>query len=82
MRMLVRGAAYQLSQRCRKLIEELFGEGKDWHSRRRGGHRIQQKALLIGWVLNLKRLAKTARSQCSRSERHPGDNTSSAGRPP
>jgi hypothetical protein len=26
--MRVRGAGYQLSQRCRKLIEELFGEGK------------------------------------------------------
>jgi transposase len=62
-RMRVRGAGYQFSQRCRKLIEELFGEGKDWHGlrrfRRRGRGRVQQEAYLIGWVLNLKRLAKS-----------------------
>jgi transposase len=62
-RMRARGAGYKLSQRCRKLIEELFGEGKDWHGlrrfRRRGHRRVQQEAFLIGWVLNLKRLAKT-----------------------
>jgi transposase len=62
-RMRVRGMGYQLSQRCRKLIEELFGEGKDWHGlrrfRRRGRRRVQQEAYLIGWVLNLKRLAKS-----------------------
>lgn len=62
-RMRVRGAGYWLSQRCRKLIEELFGEAKDWHGlrrfRRRGRRRVQQEALLIGWVLNLKRLART-----------------------
>jgi transposase len=62
-RMRARGRGYQLSQRCRKLIEELFGEGKDWHGlrrfRRRGRGRVQQEAYLIGWVLNLKRLAKT-----------------------
>jgi transposase len=61
-RMRTRGAAYQLSQRCRKLIEELFGEAKDWHGlrrfRRRGRGRVQQEAYMIGWVLNLKRLAK------------------------
>jgi transposase len=61
-RMRVRGAGYQLSQRCRKLLEELFGEGKDWHGlrrfRRRGHRRVQQETLLIGWVLNLKRLAR------------------------
>jgi transposase len=64
-RMRVRGVGYQLSQRCRKLIEELFGEGKDWHGlrrfRRRGQRRVQQEAFLIGWVLNLKRLARTSR---------------------
>ena len=58
-----RGAGYRLSQRCRKLIEELFGEAKDWHGlrrfRRRGRGRVQQEAYLIGWVLNLKRLAKS-----------------------
>src|SRR5215472_1766840 len=63
-RMRARGIGYQLSQRCRKLIEEVFGEGKDWHGlrrfRRRGHRRVQQEALLIGWVLNLKRLAKAS----------------------
>jgi hypothetical protein len=61
-RMRVRGVGYQLSQRCRKLIEELFGEGKEWHGlrrfRRRGHQRVQEEAFLIGWVLNLKRLAR------------------------
>jgi transposase len=61
-RMRQRGRGYQLSQRCRKLIEELFGEGKDWHGlrrfRRRRLSRVRQETLLIGWVLNLKRLAK------------------------
>jgi transposase len=61
-RMRERGCGYQLSQRCRKLIEELFGEGKDWHGlrrfRRRRLLRVRQETLLIGWVLNLKRLAK------------------------
>lgn len=63
-RMRVRGVGYQLSQRCRKLIEELFGEGKDWHGlrrfRRRGQRRVQEEAFLIGWVLNLKRLARAS----------------------
>jgi len=48
-------------------IEELFGETKDWHGlrrfRRRGHRRVQQEALLIGWVLNLKRLAKAQPSR-------------------
>jgi transposase len=61
-RMQQHGLAYQLSQRCRKLIEELFGEGKDWHGlrrfRRRRLARVRQETYLIGWVLNLKRLAK------------------------
>lgn len=61
-RMRVRGLAYRLSQRCRKKIEELFGEGKDWHGlrrmRRRGRLRVRQELHLIGWVLNLKRLTK------------------------
>ena len=61
-RMRVRGLAYRLSQRCRKKIEELFGEGKDWHGlrrmRRRGRFRVRQELHLIGWVLNLKRLTK------------------------
>jgi transposase len=61
-RMRRRGLAYRLSQRCRKLIEELFGEGKDLHGlrrfRRRGRARVVQESFLVGWVLNLKRLAK------------------------
>jgi transposase len=61
-RMRRRSLSYQLSQRCRKQIEELFGEGKDWHGlrrfRRRGLDRVRQETYLIGWALNLKRLAK------------------------
>ena len=60
--MRVRGEPYRLSQRCRKKIEELFGEGKDWHGlrrfQRRGLLKVRQESFLIGWVLNLKRLAK------------------------
>jgi hypothetical protein len=60
-RLRVRGAYYKLSQRCRKKIEELFGEAKDWHGlrrfRRRRLLRVREEAFLIGWVLNLKRLA-------------------------
>lgn len=58
------GEPYRLSQRCRKKIEELFGEGKDWHGlrrfRRRGLKRVREEVHLIGWVLNLKRLANRA----------------------
>ncbi|HKZ21361.1 MAG TPA: transposase, partial [Acidimicrobiia bacterium] len=61
-RMRERGEGYRLSQRCRKKIEELWGEGKDWHGlrrlRRRGCARVGEELSLIGWVLNLKRLAK------------------------
>ena len=61
-RMRQRGIGYQVSQRCRKKIEELFGEAKDWHGmrrlRRRGLFRVRDETLLIGWVLNLKRLAR------------------------
>lgn len=60
-RMRVRGVGYRLSQRCRKKIEELFGEAKDWHGlrriRRRGRLRVRQEVHGIGWVLNMKRLA-------------------------
>jgi len=66
-RMRVRGLGYQLSQRCRKTIEELFGEAKDWHGlrrfRRRGLDRVRQESYLIGWVLNLKRLARALSPQ-------------------
>lgn len=61
-RMRRRGLGYRLSQRCRKLIEELFGEAKEFHGlrrfRRRGKPRVRQECFLVGWVLNLKRLAK------------------------
>ncbi len=61
-RMRQRGQPYRLSQRCRKKIEELFGEAKDLHGlrrfRRRGLLRVRQETWLIGLVLNLKRLAK------------------------
>jgi len=61
-RMRQRGVGYKLSQRCRKQIEELFGEGKEYHGlrrfRRRGRLRVGEETLMIGWVLNLKRLAK------------------------
>ena len=60
-RMRARGLGYQLSQRSPKKIEKLFGEAKGWHGmrrfRRRGLFRIFEEALVIGWVLNLKRLA-------------------------
>lgn len=61
-RLRARGLGYWLSQRARKRIEELFGEGKDWHGlrrfRRRGLYRVRDEGWLIGWVLNLKRLSK------------------------
>jgi transposase len=60
-RMRERGQGYKLSQRNRKKIEELFGEGKDNHGlrrvRRRFLDRVGQEILLIATVLNYKRLA-------------------------
>jgi transposase len=60
-RMRQRGFGFGLSQLARKKIEELWGEGKDWHGLRRFGRRmltnVRQEAWLIGWLLNLKRLA-------------------------
>lgn len=57
-----KGRSYQLSQRCRKKIEELFGEGKELHGlrrlRRRTLQRVREEVWLIGTVLNLKRLAR------------------------
>jgi transposase len=68
-RMRARGLGYRLSQRCRKKIEELFGEAKDWHGlrrfRRRRLFRVREEALLVGWVLNLKRLATVLGSPAS-----------------
>ena len=57
-----RGRAYQLSQRCRKKIEELFGEAKELHGlrrlRRRTLEKVREEVWIIGTVLNLKRLAR------------------------
>jgi transposase len=61
-RRYARSEGYRLSQRARKKIEELFGEGKEYHGLRRFRRRtlikVRQELHLIGWVLNLKRLAK------------------------
>ena len=61
-RRMSRTVGYQLSQRARKKIEELWGEAKCWHGfrrfRRRGLLHVRDEASLMGWVLNLKRLSK------------------------
>jgi transposase len=60
-RRLSRTVGYRLSQRARKKIEELWGEAKCWHGfrrfRRRGLLQVRDEAYLIGWLLNVKRLA-------------------------
>lgn len=60
-RMRERSLGFQLSQRVRKKIEELWGEAKDNHGFRRFLRRtlenVRQEALMIGWLLNMKRLA-------------------------
>jgi len=61
-RRMSRTVGYQLSQRARKKIEELWGEAKCWHGfrrfRRRGLRQVRDEAYLMGWALNLKRLSK------------------------
>jgi IS5 family transposase len=61
-RRLSRTTGYRLSQRARKKIEELWGEAKCWHGfrrfQRRGLLQVRDEAYLMGWLLNLKRLAK------------------------
>ncbi len=61
-RRLSRTVGYRLSQRARKKIEELWGEAKCWHGfrrfQRRGLLQVRNEAYLMGWLLNLKRLAK------------------------
>jgi len=56
-----RGLGYALSQRARKKIEELWGEAKEEHGFRRFFRRtlenVRQETLMMGWLLNLKRLA-------------------------
>ncbi len=60
-RRLSRTVGYHLSQRARKKIEELWGEAKCWHGfrrfQRRGLLQVRDEAYLMGWLLNLKRLA-------------------------
>jgi transposase len=60
-RRLNRTVGYRLSQRARKKIEELWGEAKCWHGFRRFQRRrlvqVRDEAYLMGWLLNLKRLA-------------------------
>lgn len=60
-RRLSRTVGYRLSQRARKKIEELWGEAKCWHGFRRfcrrGLLQVRDEAYLMGWLLNLKRLA-------------------------
>lgn len=55
-------AGYQMSQRARKKIEELWGEAKEFHGfrrfRRRGLAKVTEESWFVGWILNLKRLAK------------------------
>jgi hypothetical protein len=59
-RMRQRSAFYKLSQRARKKIEELWGEAKEEHGFRRFCRRtlenVRQEALMMGWLLNFKRL--------------------------
>jgi len=61
-RRMSRTVGYQLSQRARKKIEELWGEAKCWHGfrrfRRRGLRQVRDEAYLMGGVLNLKRPSK------------------------
>ena len=60
-RMRRRGSGYQQSQRARKKIEELWGEGKELYGLRRFTRRllenVRQEAFMMGWLLNLKRIA-------------------------
>lgn len=70
-RMRQRGMGYKLSQRCRKRIEELFGEEKEYHGlqryRRRRKPRVENETWMIAWVLNSKRLASTLEPEPSTS---------------
>lgn len=61
-RRMAKTVGYQLSQRARKKIEELWGEAKCWHGfrcfKRRGLMNVRDEAYLMGWLLNLKRLSQ------------------------
>lgn len=60
-RVMAQTLGYQMSQRARKKIEELWGEAKCWHGfrefKRRGLVNVRDEAFLMGWLLNLKRLS-------------------------
>jgi len=60
-RMRARSLGFYWSQRTRKKIEELWGELKGSHGGRRFVRRflenVRQEAWMMGWLLNLKRLA-------------------------
>jgi transposase len=60
-----RSQGYAISQRFRKQIEELFGEGKDWMGLRRMRlrtlKRVPEQPLFIALVQNLKRLVRLRR---------------------
>lgn len=60
-RRLSRTVGSRLSQRARKKIEERWGEANCWHGfrrvQRRGLLQVRDEAYLMGWLLNLKRLA-------------------------
>jgi len=60
-----RSQGYALSQRFRKQIEELFGEGKDWMGLRRMRlrtlERVTEQPLLTALAQNLKRLVRLRR---------------------
>ena len=66
-RMRERGIGYQLSQRCRKKIEELLGEGKENHGLRRLKRRtldkVTEEVFMIGMILNMKRFASLRKRQ-------------------
>jgi len=61
-----RGVGYAISQRCRKQIEELFGEGKELMGLRRMRlrtlDRVQEQPLLTALAQNLKRLVRLQRA--------------------
>ena len=60
-RRLRRTVGYRLSQRARKKIEARWGAATCWHGvrrvHRRGLGQVSDEASLMGWVLNVKRLA-------------------------
>ena len=57
-----RTVGYRLSQWARKKIEEIWGEAKCWHGfwrfQLRGLRQVRDEANLMGWLLNVKRMAK------------------------